>query len=209
MKSIIYLSSGTILMAILVISNLVRPIDSYVYELVISLKSDIFTLINKMVTSLGDVKAIFIISFLWLLFLLVKGKKEEAVNFMIIILLSIVLMLALKTLFARPRPNIAQLIKIGGFSFPSGHSMLSMVFYGYFINYMINNLSHPLKYLLITLLGLLIFSIGFSRIYLGVHYFSDVITGFLIGLLILDIAFINKEMFLQFCNIFIKNSNLL
>ena len=85
----------------------------------------------------------------------------------------------LKLIFARERPSGIAIIEEVGFSFPSGHSMASMSFYGLLI-YLIyhSNFSKKWKIILITSLSILILLIGVSRIYLGVHYVSDVIAGF-------------------------------
>lgn len=89
----------------------------------------------------------------------------------------------LKHIVRRPRPNILRLVEESGYSFPSGHSMVSMAFYGIIIYLVYKNVNNKyLKWLLITLLSLLILVIGFSRIYVGVHYFTDVVGGFLLGL---------------------------
>ena len=89
----------------------------------------------------------------------------------------------LKHIIRRPRPNILRLVEESGYSFPSGHSMVCMTFYGIIIYLVYKNVNNKyLKWLLITLLSLLILAIGFSRIYVGVHYFTDVVGGFLLGL---------------------------
>ena len=91
-----------------------------------------------------------------------------------------------KHIIRRARPEGIALIEETGFSFPSGHSMVGFAFYG-FIIYLIykSNLKKQIKILLITLLSLLIFNIGLSRIYLGVHYVTDVLTGYMLGLICL------------------------
>lgn len=86
----------------------------------------------------------------------------------------------LKLIFSRPRPE-ARLIEESGFSFPSGHAMMSLAFYGFLIFIILkSNVKH--KKLLTTLLIILIILIGLSRIYLGVHYPSDVFAGFTLSL---------------------------
>ena len=83
----------------------------------------------------------------------------------------------------RPRPSKFQIISEKGYSFPSGHSMVSMAFYGLLIYLIYKYIKNKkLKYSLIVTLSILIFLIGISRIYLGVHYASDVIAGFCISL---------------------------
>lgn len=89
----------------------------------------------------------------------------------------------LKNIFERPRPEFYRLIQETGFSFPSGHSMVSMAFYGYFIYIIYKKMDNfYLKWVICSILSLLIILIGISRIYLGVHYASDVLAGFCISL---------------------------
>lgn len=101
----------------------------------------------------------------------------------------------LKSIFVRSRPDVLRLIKQGGYSFPSGHAMASMTFYGMLI-YLIykSNINKRLKYAFIIILSILILLIGLSRIYLGVHYASDIITGYMVSLiyLIIFITIVNK-----------------
>lgn len=89
----------------------------------------------------------------------------------------------LKRVVQRPRPTEYRIIEESGYSFPSGHSMASAAFYGFFIYLIFTKVkSKKVKTISITLLGLLIALIGISRIYLGVHYTSDVIAGFSISI---------------------------
>ena len=89
----------------------------------------------------------------------------------------------LKNIIQRPRPIEYRLIDETGYSFPSGHSMVSVAFYGLIIYFMYKSIKiSKIKWLLISLLSIVIILIGTSRIYLGVHYTSDVIGGFLISI---------------------------
>lgn len=96
--------------------------------------------------------------------------------------------LFLKGIFRRPRPHGA-LMHIGGYSFPSGHSMIAMIFYGFLI-YLVWQCARQqwLKYLLTVLLSMVIVFIGWTRIYLGVHYTSDVLASFAISVVYLIVA---------------------
>lgn len=89
---------------------------------------------------------------------------------------------AFKMLFHRERPDILRLIDITGFSFPSGHSMIGLCFYGFLAYIFWANMKSRWRYLPAAAAAILIVSIGISRIYLGVHYASDVIGGFSAGL---------------------------
>ncbi len=104
-------------------------------------------------------------------------------------ILTTVLNNLLKQIFHRVRPDvILSLVTPGGYSFPSGHAMSGMVFYGLLIVLFSHRLKNkPAKYCLTGFLGLLIFFIGVSRVYLGVHYPTDILAGWSVGLCLLCI----------------------
>ncbi len=142
--------------------------------------ADFTTPIAKFITNFGG--AIFLIILTITLFILIKNKK---IGLSIILNLIVITGLnqILKNILQRPRPTEYRLIEETGFSFPSGHSMVSMAFYGYLIYLIYKYVKNKdLKWISIVLLSILICSIGISRIYLGVHYTSDVLGGFLISL---------------------------
>lgn len=92
------------------------------------------------------------------------------------------LIVATKGLYARVRPAIEHLVVAQGFSFPSGHSAGSMMIYGFMLIIAHQRLtSKPIRLLVEGFFLALIFLIGLSRIYLGVHYPTDVLAGFLLG----------------------------
>ena len=151
------------------------------------------TPIVKVITFFGS--ATFLIPLVILLFILIKNRKigiSICTNLVLVTILNQVF----KFILQRPRPTEYQIVKETGYSFPSGHSMISMAFYGYLIYLIYTYVKNKyIKITLISILSLLILLIGLSRIYLGVHYTSDVIAGFLISIsyLILYISIINKE----------------
>ena len=94
----------------------------------------------------------------------------------------LILIYGMKMFFARPRPLYPLLYKEESFSFPSGHATLSFILYGTLAYFMwLTDLPKVWKYVAMVLLVLLSLSIGFSRIYLRVHYPSDVLAGFCLG----------------------------
>ena len=142
--------------------------------------SDFTTPIAKFITNFGG--AIFLIILTITLFVLIKNKK---IGLSIILNLIVITGLnqILKYILQRPRPTEYRLIEETGFSFQSGNSMVSMACYGYLIYLIYKYVKNKyLKWISIVLLITLICSIGISRIYLGVHYTSDVLGGFLISL---------------------------
>lgn len=90
----------------------------------------------------------------------------------------------MKALFGRPRPVFANPIQIlSDFSFPSGHSFFAVAFYGLIAYFLVQRFKSPLAHLLIYLAALVIvLLVGFTRIYLGVHFLSDVLGGYFAGL---------------------------
>lgn len=99
----------------------------------------------------------------------------------------------------RPGPDIAYYLETSK-SFPSGHSTIAIAFYGFLTYYILHHLSGRIKKSFFVFIGvLLILLIGFSRLYLGVHYLSDVLGGFLVGgiWLVVGITFRERHFYLS------------
>ena len=155
--------------------------DTFCYNKVSLLISDKMTFFVKMITNLGSAFALIVITLLIILFF--KNKKYgilTGINLLVVFLFNLVL----KFIFARPRPIDINLIEESGYSFPSAHAMVSTAFYG-FIIYLIlkSNLSKLNKTIYSVLLTILIVFICITRVYLGVHYASDVLGGAIIATL--------------------------
>jgi membrane-associated phospholipid phosphatase len=119
---------------------------------------------------------------IFIYFLFVRRHHWYSVRIPVVALGNISLNLLLKWLFERPRPALQHLAEVSGMSFPSGHAMMSFSFYGLLIYLIFENTElKPLRYALCILLLILMHLIGFSRVYLHVHYASDVLAGFAIG----------------------------
>lgn len=143
-------------------------------------------------TELGGAIVITIITILLLIFTKKEHKKMILINVIFITLLNQIL----KIIFMRPRPEIMRLIDENGYSFPSGHSMVSTAFYGLLIYLIYKNVKNKyLKWFGCIALSLIILGICLSRIYLGVHYASDVVGGlvFSIAYLIIYISIYKDE----------------
>jgi undecaprenyl-diphosphatase len=117
-------------------------------------------------------------------FLLVRRHKWYSIRVPAVALSSLGLMFLLKNVFNRERPGVPLLEQARGLSFPSGHALMSVTFYGLLI-YAVYHLwkNNIAKWSMISFLVFLILLIGFSRIYLRVHYTSDVAAGFAVGFL--------------------------
>lgn len=102
----------------------------------------------------------------------------------------LVLVLTLKNLYQRPRPSIKHLVVETGYSFPSAHSLVLMLIVGSMIIIAHQRIKRKdARYLVEFLLGLAILLIGLSRIYLGVHYPTDVLASFVLGYGVLNLVF--------------------
>lgn len=136
-------------------------------------------------TSLLGKEVVWILTVALLLFWLLRRQYRFMGMWLIAIGGGPIINNALKSVFVRPRPvfptpNIIE----HGFSFPSGHSMDSMIVYGMLIFIICRYLKRPIQRVAVgAFLGSIIALVGFSRIYLGVHYLSDVIGGYAAGLL--------------------------
>ena len=176
-----------------VFSNEIMQADVVGYRLISTyLISDVVTPIAKLITNFGGTICLISLSIIFLV--TIKNRKIGgfiALNLIIAALLNLIL----KNILQRPRPTEYRIIDQSGYSFPSGHSMVSMAFYGFLIYLIFKFVQNKkIKYLLISFLTILIILIGISRIYLGVHYTSDVLAGFLISIsyLILYTSIIEK-----------------
>ena len=165
-----------IILSILILTKKDIYLDSFVYEFISGFIRDDLTSKVKILTYIGSAVAVIGITLFTLIFF--KNKKY-GIYMSIDLIVITALQLILKNIFARGRPVDIGLIKESGYSFPSGHSLTSMAFYG-FIIYLIytSKIDKGSKRLFITLFVLLISITGLSGIYLGVHYFTDVLGGF-------------------------------
>ena len=122
-------------------------------------------------------------------FLFIRRHRWYSIKVPAIALSSLALMFGLKRLFGRPRPLDPILQEFKGLSFPSGHALMSVTFYGLIIYLTWHLVQHKTaKWTIIILLILWINLIGFSRIYLRAHNFSDVVAGYCIGMIWLFIS---------------------
>lgn len=169
-----------------VVTNKELFIDNLAYKILVEkLRCPLLTKIMKIITSLSNTGVIILIATFITLALYQKNKKV-ALTIPTNLALVAILNQILKFLFHRPRPTGYRLLEIGGYSFPSGHAMASMAFYGFLI-YLAHKFikNNTIKKLIIILNILIIILIGISRIYLGVHYCSDVLVGYSISIIYL------------------------
>lgn len=122
-------------------------------------------------------------------FLFFKKDKHNAWKVAAITITNVLVLLLLKNILQRERPSQSLIAKAHDYSFPSGHTFSSVVFFGMLIYIIHQNSKHTIiKSCLIIFLAGLVMAVGFSRIYLRMHYASDVIAGFCLGVIWLLLA---------------------
>ncbi|MBQ4596524.1 MAG: phosphatase PAP2 family protein [Firmicutes bacterium] len=160
-------------------------IDDPVRNAVISTRGDWLTPVMRAITYMGNWQTITVICLILLAFR--KTRLTYGVPLSIGALFVSLANKGIKAIVMRPRPDQAMfLIEQGGWSFPSGHSITSMFFYGMAIWLIRRNVTDPgLADILTVLLAIPMLLIGVSRVYLGVHYPTDVLAGWCLGVLVI------------------------
>lgn len=160
----------------LVVNGWMKTIDQFIFELLRSFASEQLTMTFKFITNLGSFFGILIV--ILLVFLVNRKVSYICLGVSII---QVLLNMAIKAIVRRPRPDVDVFIRETNYSFPSGHAMAITCLYGLLIYYLYKS---KIKYrkLLITVCIFIIVLVSLSRVYLGVHYFSDIIGGILLSL---------------------------
>ena len=189
-----------------VLDKEIEKLDIFGYNIISEhLITERVTPVAKIITQFGG--AMILTSIAIILLILIKDRKI-GILIWINLIISTLLNQILKHIVQRPRPIEFRIIDESGYSFPSGHSMVSTAFYGFLIYLIYKNVKN--KYLrnsLMIILSILIILIGISRIYLGVHYTSDVIAGFLISISYLIIFITTTQTFAKTDYNLLKNKD--
>ncbi len=152
------------------------PISSFIFRM----RCDFFDHFFKVVTKFGNTVWVVVVVF----FFLLVFRNQYGITLGSSACICLLSNLLLKKVIRRDRPDGFRLISQGGYSFPSGHAMISVCIYGYLVYLVFTKIKNPyLKYSLAIFLLFLILSIGISRIYVGVHYPTDILAGYLLGLM--------------------------
>lgn len=175
-------AAGFLVMGYYVAAHSELPWDDPVRETFYSMRSPGLTTLMQLITYGGQWPAILALCLLLLIYPETRMKYGLPVS--AAALLSQVIKSIVKPLMGRPRPDVKyHLIEQGGLSFPSGHSISAMATYGMiFLLILLYMESGPKKNALLVLTAFLSVAIGVTRIYLGVHYPSDVVAGWFGGI---------------------------
>lgn len=168
-------------LALLVKGNKIVNFDSTVIRAIQGMETPALTTVMNFFTNIGSTKVVIVLCVLIILFLyLVLHHRSELILFIVVIAGSPMLNHALKSFFQRARPDLHRLIEIGGYSFPSGHAMNAFTVYGILTFLLWRHIrTRTGRTMLILFSAFMIIMIGISRIYLGVHYPSDIIGGYM------------------------------
>lgn len=174
----------------------VLSVDQRTTSFISGLRSNEFTDVMLLITSLGGGKVLLMSSLIVAFYLFLK-KRREAFIFLIYLYSGIILNLVLKFFYERPRPDGLSLINEYTYSFPSGHAMNSFLFFSAFIYILFRETKDKrITFVVFLISMLLVVAIGFSRLYLGVHYLSDVIAGYIAGFLWFISAILFRKTFI-------------
>jgi undecaprenyl-diphosphatase len=169
--------------------------DKKVFDLVSQFVSPLRTNFLLFITFLGNHKFLLPINILLLVFFIVWKKHRLTIRITALLLTSVSLLFLMKLSIQRNRPDDPLLDAVSGFSFPSGHALMSVIFYGLLAYIAKAEIKiRWLRIIVVALLLFLILLISYSRIYLRVHYASDVLAGLSVGFiwLVLSLWLIKK-----------------
>lgn len=156
--------------------------DEWFENIILGIRTNSLLNAFNWITFLGETSVVIAITAAVVIFLFIfKKNKAYAVGFLTTIIGASGTSYILKTLVERARPDgLIPAVTETSYSFPSGHATLAIALYG-FLTYFLCKRYPKNSVLIITLATLIILAIGFSRLYLGVHFPSDVIAGYLLG----------------------------
>lgn len=164
----------------------VANFDTTLLELLISIREPVGIFFFSTITRLADTTVVVVVLLLASLLLLLKSKRY-AVGLVVAVVGAKISEVLVKIIVERARPLDVGLLQLDTYSFPSGHATAAMALYGFLVCALWQ--MYPTWRLLIAVVGLFIIAgVGISRIYLGVHYPSDVLGGYVLGALWIFIA---------------------
>ena len=159
-------------------------VDSFITELLFSIRYEPLSKIFYLFSKVCDVNIVVVVGSLTCIYALLNKKNYLLIGVLVSILGSVLTIYLGKYVFKISRPTEFSYYLENYFSFPSGHATIAVSFYGLLFYLFIRNSSSLKKKAQFTLSAFIfIFLIGLSRLYLGVHYFSDVIAGYILGFL--------------------------
>ena len=162
-----------------------------------AIKNPFLTNVSKIIDLVFDTWSMIVISLFLSVFLCFKYSKKEGAFFSFTILLGAAVIYLTKEFVQRARPSNA-LINSSSFAFPSGHTATAVVFFGLLIYLILRkSKSKSFKLVFIFVSIFMIVLIGFTRLYLNLHWFSDVLGGLALGVFVLTSCILLKNIFIE------------
>ena len=156
-------------------------IDTITNSFMQSIEIPFLISLSKIIAFIFDPVVIAIASLIIAIFIYLKKSKKQGIFFAVTILITGIIIKVSKEIFQRARPLNA-VIQESSFSLPSGHTMIAVVFFGLLV-YLFVNKKYRICGMVVS--GLLVIFIGLSRLYLRVHWLTDILTGLIVGTIIL------------------------
>jgi len=184
---LIILGAAFIFITVMVLNGLAQNVNEGIYNIIALSISPALTALMKIISNIGEW---FVYIPFALFFLIVPGLRIRiGIPAALSLAVAAGLNSVLKMIFRVDRPELHRLITETGYGYPSGHAMIGTAFIGV-CAYLFYKYTHkkPAKIAVIVIACLFLFLIGYSRIYLGVHYPTDVIAGYLCGAMIITIC---------------------
>lgn len=180
---------------VLIKTDKIVPFDDAIYQIVTFKMNETLNTIFKILTFLGSTAFIVFLCIFFLVLFIILKKKNIGLIIDVVVIISTILNNVIKVIIRRSRPTVLALVTETSFSFPSGHTMASTTMYGILMYLVLkSNMPKSRKYLLTIVLGIIPILVMISRIYLGAHFASDVIGGYIfaVALLVIETYFIDK-----------------
>lgn len=181
---------GILAIADMVFEDKSLAFDKYIFRWMERFQNPVNTGVMQFITFFGS--HLFLLPaniLLAAIFLFLKNHRSYSLKIVSVSLTSTAVMFLLKSYLKRERPMVPLIAKAHGYSFPSGHSFTSFVFFGMLAYISFKHIQPALlKWLIVCLCFAMAILVGISRVYLQVHYASDVIAGFLLGIIWLLLA---------------------
>ena len=155
-------------------------LDAYIEHTFYVARAPFFVKFFSVATELGGGLVVAALSITLAVFWFRQNRLPYIAGLFVSVVGSGVVAQIIKYLVERPRPLMPAIVETG-YSFPSGHGAAALALYGFLVFVIWNTMPPKSRNVWVTLMGTFILLIGFSRLYLGVHYFSDVVGGYVIG----------------------------
>lgn len=183
---IFVLSILFILLSLSIVFNLTTSFDTIMYNLITFKMNNLITSIYKVITFFGSTLFIILLCVFFLILFIILKKKNYGLIITSVLVISTIFNNLIKVIICRERPDVLKLVVENTFSYPSGHTMASVSMYGILMYLVLkSNMNKKLKITLSIILGILPIIIGMSRIYLGAHFATDIIGGFVLSIILL------------------------